>query len=89
MKRKDVYLAIDSERDYQDKKYGNTASGGILGKGERSVDEFCLYILGLSNELAQMSAHKANAFQKTEIIRKIAALAVNCMEQHGVRKRKE
>lgn len=83
IERARVYGAIDSERDYQDSKWGTTLSGGRPGNGERSVDEFALYIAGYTNDLVQNASHFAKTPDKLDIIRKIAGLCVACMEQHG------
>lgn len=85
--RSEVYAAIDSERDYQQTKWGSTLSGGRPGAGERSVDEFVTYIVGYSNDLLQNASHFANTEDKLNIIRKVAGLCVACMEQHGAPKR--
>lgn len=81
--RAEVYAAIDSERDYQDGKWGTTLSGGRPGAGERSVDEFALYITGYTNDLVHNASHFAKTQDKLDIIRKIAGLCVACMEQNG------
>lgn len=78
-----VIQAIDSERAYQDQKWGNTLSGGRPGNGERSVDEFALYIIAYANDLLQYAGHYASDTDKLNIIRKITTLGVHCMEQHG------
>jgi hypothetical protein len=85
--RKEVYSAIDTERAYQDSKWGNTLSGNRPGNGERSVDEFALYIYGYANKLMQNASEFANTEEKLHIIRKVAGLCVACMEQHGAPKR--
>jgi hypothetical protein len=87
MKRENVYKVIDSEREYQEKKWGKTLSGDRVGNGERSVDEFSLYILGYTNDLVECASHLSDDAQKLEIIRKIAGLCVNCMEQHETKPR--
>ena len=87
IERKEVYEAIDSERDYQDEIWGNSLSGGRPGNGERTVDEFALYIAGYTNDLVQNASHFAPSEEKLNIVRKIAGLAVACMEQHGAPKR--
>lgn len=81
--RQNVYAAIDSERNYQEQKWGKTLSGGRPGNGERSVDEFSLYIAGYTEDLVRCASHFGNSHEKLEIIRKIAGLCVACMEQHG------
>jgi len=78
-----VYRAIDSERDYQDDRWGDSLSGGRPGNGERSVDEFALYIIGYANDLLVNASHFGKQGDKLDIIRKITTLGVACMEQHG------
>jgi hypothetical protein len=84
MNRADVYKAIDGERDYQDAKWGNSLSSGIAGDGARSIDEFSLYIVGYAADAARLASHYADGQAKLAEIRKVAALCVACMEQHGV-----
>lgn len=86
--REEVYKIIDSEREYQDSKWGTTLSGGRPGDGWRSVDEFVTYIVGYSNELLQVASHYGDTQAKLELVRKIAGLTVACMEQHGAPPRK-
>lgn len=88
--RDGVYIAIDTERDYQDEKWGATLSGGRSGNGDRTVDEFALYIAGYTDDLVKIASHFGNEADKLHIIRKIAGLCVACMEQHGapIRERK-
>jgi len=86
--RSDVYVAIDSERDYQDKRWGSTLSGDREPSdadegGDRTVDEFILYIAGYTNDLVQNASHFADTSSKLDIIRKVTALGVAAMEQHG------
>ena len=86
--RKEVYAAIDSERAYQDKLWGHTLSGDHLTSemqpgGTRTVDEFSLYIIGYANDLLVNTSHYVEEEAKLDIIRKISALGVACMEQHG------
>jgi hypothetical protein len=81
--REAAYTAIDSERDYQDQRWGDTLSGDRPGAGERSVDEFALYIIGYANDLLVNASHFGESKEKLDIIRKISTLGVACMEQHG------
>ena len=52
MDRNQVYVLIDGERDYQDARWGDAASSGRPGNGERTIDEFALYIRGYAEDLA-------------------------------------
>ena len=83
-----AYRAVDSERDYQDKKWGKSLSANRPGNGERSVDEFVLYIAGYTQDLVNTASHSSNKEEILNIVRKIAGLAVHCMEQHGAPLRK-
>lgn len=79
MNREEVYSIIDGEREYQEYKW----------KGHRH--EVGAYITILQNYVDK-SRHAwtdNNGDEKAlEEIRKIAAIAVSCMEEHGVNKRK-
>lgn len=83
MTREDVYKVIDGERAYQDSRWGSTKSSGREGAGERSIDEFILYIAGYANDAQQVASHFGDADEKLAVVRKLAGLCVACMEQHG------
>ena len=91
--RKEVYEALDSERDYQDVRWGDTLSGNNLPihslqkGGDRSVDEWILYIKGYSDDLVHLGSHFNDTPDKLEFVRKVGAMCVACMEQHGAPKR--
>jgi hypothetical protein len=88
--REQVYKAIDAERDYQDERWGPFLSAsreplpehGMPG-GWRSIDEFVLYMQGYMNDLVYAASHSADKTEALHIIRKVTALGVRCMEQHG------
>lgn len=79
-KRDSIYKAIDSERDFQD--------DFIQDKGlnpHKSIGEFLTLIRHYSSR-ADSSWCRAEDNQKTlDEIRKVAALCVACMENHGSR----
>jgi hypothetical protein len=86
--RQEVYAALDSERDYQDSKWGDALSSGRKpGNGERSIDEFVTYIVGYAHKLLDEASTFADAAAKLNAVRKVAGLCVACMEQHGAPKR--
>ena len=72
-KRKEVYAAIDSEREYQEGVWGATLSGnrepdtskGESG-GDRTIDEFSLYIIGYASDLQREASHFATTTEKHE-----------------------
>ena len=73
--------AIDSERDYQEYHWGGSTSDGEPGSGSRSLEEFILYINGYAEDALQVASHSDEASKKLEIVRKVAALCVACLEQ--------
>ena len=83
--RKDVYDALDSERDYQDKKFR-----GLFGTGrdatKRSLDEFILYIQQYATEASALTTH-GDEDEALNFVRKVGALCVGCMERHGAPRR--
>lgn len=89
MTKEEVYKVIETERDYQDSKWGETASSGNLGQGNRTIDEFSLYVAGYANDLVQITSHSGDPNAKLDVMRKIAALCVACFEQHGCPERKK
>ena len=82
MKREEVYRALDSERDYQDQKWGNT-----LREGKHTPTEFMVYMQDYLLEAMKIISRMADpeASEKAmHIIRKITAMGVACGEQHGM-----
>jgi len=87
MSRGDVYLAIDSERKYQDSLWNaeTTASAG-----QHSPEEWFMYIEDYINEAKHILSRKKidEAYpQAMDIMRKVAGMAVCAMEQNGTRNR--
>lgn len=83
--RNEVFAAIDQEREVQDKKWGT------LDEHPHAVGSWLTIMRQLLNdaEKAYMSQH--GDFGALDEIRKVVAIGVACMEQHGVplRYRKE
>jgi hypothetical protein len=83
MNREDVYEVIDSERDYQDGKWNCQTTTSC---GKHSLEEWFMYIEDYLNEakhtLSRLASPEA---EKIAIhnVRKIAAMCVHAMEQHG------
>lgn len=76
-----VYRAIDSERDYQDRFWPGREQGGA---NRLTVGEFVLlleeYILKARAEWTVEAKPEVNTL---DMVRKVAGIAVNCMEQNG------
>lgn len=81
-RRRKVYEAIDSEREYQDEKWGNPRHDE-----QESMGNFLIYIERYLNRAkAGFYDHNATVDVLNDV-RKIAALAVAAMEQFGAPKR--
>lgn len=92
--RQEVYEAIDSERNYQDDRWGPYLSAERdplpehgMPAGWRSLDEFVMYMQGYMNDLVHAASHSADKIEALNIVRKVTALGVRCMEQHGAPRR--
>lgn len=79
----EVYAAIDGERDYQDLRWDETNSSS---GGKHSYEEWIVYIEAYLAEMKTALAHSGSAATQENIggqFRKVAAMAVACMEQNG------
>jgi hypothetical protein len=77
--RQEVYELIDGERDYQDKRWPHDAPD----VGSHDVGTYILFMKGYVNKAIETACFSARHEQCIEHFRKIAALAVRCMEGHG------
>jgi hypothetical protein len=78
--RAEVYAAIDTERAYQDD----------LWQGNKlTIGEFILLLSEYTDRAKhEWSTEKKPEQRALEFVRKVAGIAVNCMEQHGAPPRK-
>ncbi len=81
--REEVFLALNSEREYQDwlfdgLRHNRQARSAI----DRTLDEFILYIVQYAQEAAALTTH-GDETEALHFIRKVGALTVGCMEAHG------
>lgn len=91
LSRREVYEVIDSERDHQEHlaAQAGTDPGTVR---PHSTEEFVLYMGDYLRELqSQLSRtwtkDRKAPLQALATLRKITALGVACMEQHGAPKR--
>jgi hypothetical protein len=83
-----IYVAIDSERDYQDSRWNENTTAS---KGQHSPEEWYMYMEDYINEAKHILSREPvqSAYPKAmDIMRKVASMAVCAMEQHGVANRK-
>lgn len=76
--RADVYDAIDSERDYQD-NLGAQRTAGV----PHSVGAYLTMLRKYMSDADEAWTNTAGDAAALEVIRKIAGIAVHCMEDHG------
>lgn len=81
MDRNKVYEAIDSERRHQDLKWGT------IDQHPHEVGSWILILSAHVKDAMEAYAETPNDHGALEEIRKVAAIAVACMEQHGARPR--
>lgn len=86
--RYEAFLAINSERDYQDHKWNENTT---TSENKHSLEEWFLYIEDYVNEAKHILCRNPRQIgdpQALEIMRKVAGMAVCAMEQHGAPHRK-
>jgi hypothetical protein len=79
--RSQVYAALDSERDYQDSRWNG---------GKHTIEEWIIYIEDYLAEAKHILAREATQTavpKSVHIMRKVTAMGVACMEQHGAPRR--
>ena len=82
MNRQEVYTIIDEERDYQDTKWGDP------DKRPKQVGSWLTLMRYLLTEAEATWSITDGDQTALDEIRKLAAVSVACMEQHGAVKRK-
>lgn len=83
MIRKEVYKAINTERDYQDEKWGDPQDDNYISYPE---PQFLIDIEKHLND-AKAAQYEMNKNEVRDQIRKIAALCVKFGEVHDIRDR--
>lgn len=81
MKRKKVYKMIDEERDYQDSLCKDTFRHS---ESDRSVPAELLMLKVYIDKASEDWTKNHGDIPALHQVRKIAALAVRCLENHGV-----
>jgi hypothetical protein len=78
MDREKVYRAIDSERNFQDRKWGS------VDQHPHEVGGWLTIMRKLLSDAEQAWSSSGGDYQALFEIRKIIAVGVACCEQHGV-----
>lgn len=84
----EVFKAIESERDYQESRWNpnTTTSSGV-----HSIEEYIMYMedyLAEAKHLLSRNARQDSDGPCLDIMRKVTAMGVVCMEQNGAPQRK-
>lgn len=85
MERKEIYKTIDSEREYQDSKWG------VVNDPNYVSYEPAQFLIDIEFHLnkAKIANYYIDKEEVMNELRKIAALAVKCGEVHGMTKREK
>lgn len=81
-KREEALEAVEAEREYQDQRWG-----GSVHDANESVGNFLIYIERYLDKAKNAYVDANHSEPALHEVRKIAALAVACMEVHGAPKR--
>lgn len=82
MSRREAYRLIDGERAYQDERWKNSEDGP-----RKSVGEFLTLIRHYSHLADELYSKNDTNDAAREAVRKLAAIAVHCMEVNGAAER--
>jgi hypothetical protein len=85
--RKAIYRAIDGERDYQDKM--KVGLDGRTDGRQKSVGDYLALLDVYVRKAQDAYAGRPGDEPSLNEIRKVAAIAVQCMEGHGAPKREK
>jgi GTP cyclohydrolase III len=83
-KREEVYRVIDAERDYQNSLGPDRTD---TEDGSHEVGEYITMLHHYLNEATSSWTKNAGSQAALHNMRKIAAIAVRCMEEHGALER--
>lgn len=81
--RSDVYAALDSERNYQNSKWRRADSNDPAGHNPHTITEWLSYMQFYVNEGLKVQTLSHTEGAGLDFLRKVAALGVAGMEQHG------
>lgn len=86
-RRPEVYEALDSERAYQDSRWNEKTT---LSGGRHSLEEWLVYLQDYLTEAVHLASRLPQQEAQPKVlanVRKIGAMCVAAMEQHGAPKR--
>lgn len=85
MNRADVFAAIDSEREYQKKRWGYREADGSFTEREHEMEAYALYMDDYMAEMKRILSRVATPSPEgLAAMLKVVSLGIACFEQHGV-----
>lgn len=81
MKREDIYKVIDSERDYQDSKWG------VQTDRQKPTESFIVYMKAYLDRAVEDISFNSGDQMALDTLRKVVSLGIACFEIHGVPER--
>ncbi len=87
MLRDDVYCLIDGERDYQDAM--QVGPNGRTDGKQKSVGDYLTLLVAYTARACEAHVGRPGDQPALDMVRKIAGIAVQCMEVHGAPPREE
>lgn len=79
MERNKIYEIIDSERNYQDEKWG-----GVEHDENKSVGDYLIYMETYLHKARTIYTSDLPSMEALQQLRKVVALGVACFEIHGI-----
>jgi len=85
--RPEVYAAIDSERDYQIKRWGYRQCNNHFEEADHGVCDYIVYMHHYLDLAIEKASTEAGNDAALEMLRKVVTLGVACFEHNGIRPR--
>lgn len=85
--RQKIFDAIDSERDYQVRRWGRRQPDGSFKESQRSVGDYLTFMRHYLNEADTGLSVASSDVVALEMLRKVVTLGVRCFEEHGIKPR--
>lgn len=87
MTRDDVFKAINTERDYQQRRWGHRQANGVFVEHVHTTHAYVLFMQDYLEEARKILSRNEEPQCWEEVLgtlRKVVTLGVACFEQHGV-----
>ena len=82
--RESLVHAIESEREYQLRRWGVRQEDGSFKEKTHTVAEFATFVRDYAEEATHQASRLSGDYEVLETLRKVMTLCVACYEQHGI-----